>query len=308
MINGKRPVPTHIRSVVALMAGATCIGFAPLFVRFALLEGVGPTAAAFWRFVISLPFLWAWSALEGSGRAKVSSRQLYIIVACGILFTCDFSVWHRAIAYTTVANATFLANLAPIFVTLGAWLFFKDKIRGIFLLGMALAILGMGMLMSGSVVVGGTGFRGDILAVTTALFYGGYQLTVKKLRASWSTGFILSRTHSIAALGLLLVTVLSGEELLGYSGRAWLILFGLALVSHVLGQGLIAWSLARLSAPFASVGLIWQPAMAALLAWWWLAESMGSLQIIGCLVIIVGISIAHRGSGKARQIFNKNTK
>ncbi|MGH8653401.1 MAG: hypothetical protein ACREUI_10205 [Burkholderiales bacterium] len=51
----KRP-PTHTdgKALASLIAGALCIGFAPIFVR---LIDVGYTAAAFWRVALSVPVL-----------------------------------------------------------------------------------------------------------------------------------------------------------------------------------------------------------------------------------------------------------
>ena len=300
MTNDKRRTTNDTLSLVGLMAGATAIGFAPLLAKLAMLEGVGPTASAFWRFLLALPLLWTWSLFERSASDATEDRgprteDRLVLILAGLLFTGDFSFWHRSLFYTSVANATFLANLAPIFVTLGAWLLWRQRITLVFLSGMFIGLVGMGMLFRDSMGLSGVGLKGDLFAVTTAAFYGGYQLCIKKLRRKLRTGYILARVHSLTAGGLLLVTLAWGEPLLGYGAKAWAFLVALAVVSHVGGQGLIAWSLGRLSAPFASVGLIWQPAMAALLAWWLLAEAMGPLQSLGCVVIVTGIVVARRG-------------
>ena len=53
-------------AIGALVAGAAGIAFAPIFVRWALPAGVGPTAAAFWRLALAAPVLWvgAWAGGE----------------------------------------------------------------------------------------------------------------------------------------------------------------------------------------------------------------------------------------------------
>ena len=66
--------------------------------------------------------------------------------------------------------------------------------------------------------------------------------------------------------------------------------------SHAAGQGLIAYALAHLPAAFSSVSLLFQPVMAALFAWWLLAEPLAPLQIAGGLIVLVGIYLARRGS------------
>ena len=90
---------------------------------------------------------------------------------------------------------------------------------------------------------------------------------------------------------LLPVTLATGEPLWPQSARGWAVLLGLALVSQVAGQGLIAWSMAHLPAAFSSVSLLVQPLTAALLAWVLLSEPFGPLQALGGAVVLAGIVI-----------------
>jgi drug/metabolite transporter (DMT)-like permease len=80
------------------------------------------------------------------------------------------------------------------------------------------------------------------------------------------------------------------------SAWGWGVLFGLALVSHALGQGLIAYALAHLPAAFSSVSLLFQPVMAAAFAWVLLSEPLVPLQMAGGLVVLLGIYLARKGS------------
>ena len=73
-------------------------------------------------------------------------------------------------------------------------------------------------------------------------------------------------------------------------------LIGLALVSHILGQGSIAWALGHLPASFSSVSLLWQPVCAVLLGWWLLGEDYGPMQLTGGVIVLIGIYLARRGS------------
>jgi drug/metabolite transporter (DMT)-like permease len=74
----------------------------------------------------------------------------------------------------------------------------------------------------------------------------------------------------------------------------WAKLAGLAIISQVAGQSLIAYAMAHLPATFSSVGLLLQPVMAALFAWVLLGETLGPLAIAGGVVVLVGIRIAQR--------------
>ena len=61
---------------------------------------------------------------------------------------------------------------------------------------------------------------------------------------------------------------------------------------------MIAYAFAHLPASFASVALLLQPAVAALLAWLLFSEDLGPLQALGAAVIVAGIVIARRASGR----------
>ncbi len=289
------------RALVALFAGACGIAFAPIFVR---LSELPPTATAFHRFALAVPVLWAWLAIGDAlgkpkrpPRRRPSSAADYAVLGlAGLFFAADMGFWHWSIAYTAVANATLLANTAPVFVVLGGWLVFGTRARPLFLIGLATAMAGTAMLMLTSVGLGGRHLLGDALGIVTGLFYGAYLMTIERLRAAYDTMTIMAFAIPVSAAAMLGVTLLAGEPLVPPTATGWLVLVGVALVSQVFGQGLIAYGLAQLPVAFASVSLLVQPVMAALWAWLLLAEPLGPVQALGAGVVLAGIWIARRGS------------
>ncbi|WP_448206824.1 DMT family transporter [Azospirillum sp. sgz302134] len=288
-------------ALIALLTGALGIAFAPIFVR---LSELGPVATAFWRLGFSVPALWVWMALEskvepkGGRRARTpSSASDYArLTAAGLFFAGDLAVWHWSIKYTSVANSTLLANFAPIFVTLVSWLVFKERFTRTFVLGLALALAGAVVLMGRSLQLSPEHLFGDALGLLTAVFYGGYILSVGRLRAEFSTATIMTWSGVITGAALLPIALLSGESLIAATATGWAVLIGLALISHAGGQSLIAYALAHLPAAFSSVSLLFQPAAAAILAWILLGEPLGFLQAVGALIVLAGILLARRGS------------
>jgi drug/metabolite transporter (DMT)-like permease len=283
---------------VLLLAGAACIAFSPIFVR---LSEAGPTATAFWRCALAVPALYVWlmraAPAKASGTAGGTSRRDFAILAlAGAFFAGDLGFWHLSIMFTSVANATLLANVAPLFVTLGAFLLFRERFSRLFLLGLALAIAGAVVLMGQSLTVSPPTFGGDLLGVTTAVFYAGYILVVGRLRARLSTRTVMFWTTLVSAILLWPAALASGEAILPASALGWLNLVALALVSQALGQGLIAYALAHLPAAFSSVSLLTQPVLAALLAWVLFGEALGAVQGLGALGVLLGIAFARKGS------------
>src|SRR5512146_97625 len=280
-------------ALAALLAGATCIALSPIWVR---VSETGPTAAAFWRVALASPVLWL---LRPYARrpALPAAAHWKLLLAAGIAFAGDLAVWHTSIKLTSVANSTLLANLASIFVTLAAWLLWKQRPRGLFLAGLATALAGVGMLVETSASASPTALGGDALGVVTAMFYAWYLLTVKQLRdRGAATLQLMAVTTTITAVLLLPVALASGEQMLPLTALGWLTLVGLALVSHAAGQGLITYALAHLPAAFSSVSLLFQPVMAAVFAWALLGEALAPLQLVGGAIVLGGIYLARRGS------------
>ncbi len=293
-------------ALTALFAGAIAIAFSPIFVR---LSEVGPTASAFYRPALAFPALFVWLAFErpGSRRGAVESarrgparrpsvRDRSGLVLAGIFFAGDLAFWHWSITFTSVANSTLFANFAPLFVTLGAFALFGERVRPAFLAGLAVALAGTVLLMGQSLSFGPTPLLGDALGLVTAVFYAAYMLTVSRLGAVFTTATIVTWSAGVTALTLLPVAWISGESLAVTTLHGWAMLLGLALVSHAGGQSLIAYALAHLPATFSSVALLVQPGAAALVAWVLLDEPLGPLQAAGGAVILGGILIARRAS------------
>jgi drug/metabolite transporter (DMT)-like permease len=280
------------RALSALALGALLIGFAPIFVR---LSDVGPIAAAFWRCALAWPVI----AIAAMRETRSSNRRPEHgwLIAGGLFFGADLATWHIAIGMTTVANATLLANLAPLFVAPAAWLLWRERVNRTFLLGLLLALAGTAILMGEGLGLHRERLAGDAISVLAAAFYAGYLLLVSHLRRhDHSAMQILSWSSATVAVVLLPIAWLAGETILPQSLYGWGVLAGLAMLSHVGGQGLITYSMATLPASFSAVGLLIQPLAAAVLAWMLLHERFGAQQAVAGAVILGGILLCRLAS------------
>jgi len=278
---------------ICLLAGGCAIAFAPIFVR---LSDTGPVASAFWRCALAVPVLWVWfftHRQKGDGR-KVALMPLAL---AGMFFAADLGVWHFSILFTSVANSTVLANLQPIVVTLAGWLIWKRDVTRTFIAGMAVAIAGMFVLVGPNFAIGGRPLLGDALAALTAVFYASYFLAIKIARdAGASTARVMAWSTTITSIVLLPIALLFPQPFLPSSAAGWWVLAGLALITQVLGQGLIAYAFAHLPASLSSVSLLIQPVMAALFAWALFGEAIGPVQFTGAALVLAGIWISRKGS------------
>jgi drug/metabolite transporter (DMT)-like permease len=286
--------PRRALATLALFAGAIAIAFAPIFVRIA---ETGPLSTAFWRIALSLPVAWGWWLFErrrdhaGTGSPR---RGATVLLLAGLFFAGDLGIWHLSLTMTPVANSTLLVNTAPFFVTLGAWLLWRERARPSFWVGMLLAFAGAAMLVRTSLAATPRQFAGDALALLAAVSYAGYLLAVARAREGWPTAAIMAVGATVTCAALLPIALLSNEPFWPQSARGWLVLAGLAAVAQLLGQSLITYALAHLPASFSSVGLLVQPVMAALFAWLLLGEALAPLQALGGLIVLAGIALARR--------------
>ena len=281
-------------AIYALFAGGVTIGCVPIFVR---LSQVGPSATAFWRVLLALPVFLVWMFME---RRKVQARrpasgiEFALMAAAGFFFAADLTVWHWSIKLTSVANSTLLANFAPIFVALGGWLLYRQRVGLRFVIGMLTALAGTVFLVGTSFNLSSQHLLGDVLGLVAAVFYAGYILTIKRLREDFSTPTTLAYSGVVACMALLAISLAMQEVLIPATIAGWLDLFGLAWFSHVGGWGLITYALAQLPAAFSSVGLLIQPLVATLLAYLVLGEPLGIAQVAGGALVLAGIIIARR--------------
>ena len=287
-------------SFLALVGGAVAIGFAPIFVR---QSEVGPVSTAVWRVVLAVPVLWLIAALApkdhpstppGDASPAGSATGWGMMLVAGLFFAADLAVWHFSIRFTSVANSTLLANFAPIFVVLYAWLAHRHGVTRRFGLAMLVAMGGMALLIGRDFRLDSRALFGDGLGLATAVFYAGYLLSIKNLRGRFPTVMVMARTALLTALALLPVAAVSGESFWPHTPHGWAAVAGLALVSHVGGQTLIAFALAKLPAPVASVTLLIQPVTATLAAATLLGESVVWVQVLGMALVLAGVFVARQ--------------
>jgi drug/metabolite transporter (DMT)-like permease len=276
-----------VTAFVCLVAGAIAVGASPIFVR---LADVGPYASAFWRTFLALPLLWAWARIETRG--GVAARLDRPVVLAGLFFAGDLFCWHLAILGTTVANATFLATTAPIWVAFGAWLVTRETVSVRTLLGLALCLSGGTALLGQSYGFAPHRLLGDLFGLATAVFFGGYVLAVRTARQRHGAGRMIFLSTAVTAACLFVIALLFEPRLLPQSAEGLAVLLVLAVVCQAGGQGLVAIALGTLPATFSALVIFIEAIAAAAFGWAILGEALGPVQILGGVLILVGIWVA----------------
>lgn len=271
-----------------MLGGAVAIGFAPIGLR---LSEFQPQATAFWRFLFALPMI---AGVIYAGGGKLGRPSVFALAA-GTFFGLDITFWHASLVMTSVANATFLVNLGNAAVGFVAWIVLKERPARIWLAAMAIALVGAFLLSRGAADAGNTGaLTGDILALVAAVMVGLY-LFFAKLARRKETAMQVLFWSTAATLAVSAIASTVRHEALIPPDASWFIWpVALAVVAHVLGQGLIVAGVGRTPASVAGLLLLIQPVTGALIAWMLFQEALTPVQLAGAALVLTGVWLAGR--------------
>ena len=235
---------------------------------FVKLSPLPPINTGFYRVLFSIPILMPF--LKKSELQSLNRKQIATIVLAGAFLAGDLTLWNNSFSYTSVANANVLVNLTPFTVIPVSYFLFKEKMTTKFLFGGLVTLIGVLVLMSNKVSMSPDRLLGDSLSLGSSVFYAMFMITVYKLRDSVTSTIIMF----ISAFGEL-----------------WPLL-ALALVSQILGQGLLAYCLGKVNACLSSLITLSQPVVAALYAWVIFNENLNLQTVIAILITLTGVYLA----------------
>ncbi len=283
--------------IVAMVAAALAMSISPSLVR---LADVGPFASALWRVALALPVLWLWmrraEASEPAGTPRASFTGPTLLA--GIVFAGDLFFWHLSVMKTTIANATFFATCAPIWVVLFGWLALGQRVGRPVLIGLSLCVAGGSALVAQSLAFNPAHAGGDALGIVTGVFFGLYFLAVGVARGRTGAARVTFELSLVSAAILLVAALVLDGHILPQSTSGWAVLLTLALISHAGGQGLLSVALGRLPAAFSSLVLFLEAMAAAGFAWAIVGEAVTPMQGLGGIVILGGLWIARPRAGQ----------
>ena len=293
---------TTFKALLSLVLAACLIGLAPILVKLVDLGGI---AIAFWRSLLGLTAVFLLSFITNK-KPKNKDKPLnhmfmfFMMIAAGVFFALDLSLWHLSIQLGSVAKATLFVNTAPIWVSLWVAIVWREKVNKQLWLGLVVALVGIFFLINPNFSAEGSLYS-DFLALLAGVFYAGYILTLKYLRSSAGSLTILCYTTISATVTSLIFMLIFENNYVPDMPVDWFYLILLAFLVHALGQGLIIYGVAHISAAYSSLILLFQPVVAALLAWWWLGEELTFFQWLAVLTVVFGVYLA-----KGKLIVNKS--
>ena len=286
---------------IALLIGILSISLFPVIVGLQLTSGL---TSAFYRMAIAAVGLVGYVMITKSFRVP-SLQVAGLGVVCGALFATDISLWNISIQQYTATQATLLTNLAPIWVGVIAFLFFKNKPRRSFWLGTVVAMIGIVVFIGVNVFLTLTFDKAFILGILSGFFYALYILLSKQVLTKMEVVSFITLSSLSSAVFLFIVNIVAGETLWGFSTNAWISLLIQGLVCQLLAWLLISYATTRMRATRLSLSLLSQVVFASILAWIILDEMITIEKMVGGLFIMAGIAITFYEKKAVREVYNK---
>ncbi len=287
---------------LSLASGILALSLSAMFVRWAKAPGA---VTGFYRFFFSTLILTPFFIQRQHQSGSLQISVLIFPILAGFFTAFDLTIWNTSLAFTTASNATLLGNTAPLWVALGAWLLFKEKLTNLFWFGLLFALSGAALIMGGDFLLHPRLGIGDLMAASAGIFYASYMLSTQRgrrcidpFRYTWLVGVVASFTTFT-------VNIILNNPLTGFDAMTWWIFLGAALISQTIGYISISYALGHLPARVVSPTLIGQPIMTTILAVPLLGEIPTSLQILGGLIALAGIYLVNQ-SHSQREEENQN--
>lgn len=277
-----------------LLLGVVGISFSAVLTRFAQAPA---SVIAFYRlafaFLLTLPYA---LVFQRHHFKKLQGSHWGYALLSGTFLAIHFLTWIKSLELTTVASSTVLVTLQPVFTMILGYVLFRERLTGLSLTGMLIAI-------GGSVIMGVSDFHvdrahlaGDLLALSGGFFASVYILIGRKLRATMPAATYCTLVYGACALVLLIFNLFFANPLSGHGGVNLSLFLALALVCTLGGHSIFNWSLKHLEAVKVSTACLGEPLGATLLAFLLLHEVPGALQLVSGALILTGLVLFLRGS------------
>jgi drug/metabolite transporter (DMT)-like permease len=271
---------------LALGIGVLALSFSAMFVRWA--DAPGPVTA-FYRMFLSIFMLAPFVLPRAAGKQAFRSKALIFPFMAGVFTALDLALWTSSLAFTTAANATLLGNTAPLWVALGTWLILKQRLSARFWRGLAITLTGAAIIMGTDFILHPRFGIGDVMAIFTGFFYGGYFLFTEKSRLYFSPIHHIWVVGIGASIALFVINMVLRYPITGFDTQTWIVFVSTALVSQLIGYMALAYALGHLPASIVAPTMVLQPVVTAILAIPLLGEVPTIWQGLGGAVALAGI-------------------
>lgn len=264
------------------------------FVFGSILVGVfDPSIIAFFRLIFILIFLFFMTFRNIKNQKLTIHNYIWLAVAGFVGISLNQWSFYASLQYTEPVTAALILALSPIVTALLSSYYFNERKKLQFWLGSFVALIGVWLVITkGSFLVPSFG-KGELLISLTMLSFSVFLVFVQHLSKSISPSTITWYSNVFGLIGLLpFVPWHKTYVVFSVPLSYWLLLIITAIIMHGLCTYLWNNSIHKVGATKAALLLNLEPFVAMVFGFFLLGISIQLLQLIGALVIIIGVSIS----------------
>jgi drug/metabolite transporter (DMT)-like permease len=256
-------------------------------------------AIAFWRNCMATGVLAPVALLRQRAELRElftsGRRTLFLALAAGAFLAAHFAMWLPSLRMTSIASSTALCTTTPLWTTVILRLRGHRAPRSVWI-GTALAFAGVLLLTGVDFSLSSRDLAGDGLALAAGLAASCYFLLGSEVRRTVSTTAYTFVCYSTTAVLLLVVCVVSGTALTGFSGVSWLQIVLLTCCAQFLGHSLSNRVVRTLGPSMVSTAILLETPGAALIAAVWLGQLPPVAVYPAVAMILAGLAVVVRGN------------
>ncbi len=279
--------------LVLVLTATICLSTEAIAAKIAYREGAGVITTLAMRYVIAALAIWLW--LIFYRQPWKLERRLVPAVAALAMGGHALSVLSLfyAFKYIPAATAILLLYVYPSVVTLLAYFFLKEQITW-------RKLLALGLTMAGCVIIlgqpeNGVDMRGVLLALTAAVINAVYLVGSTRLISNIPVVLYSGYVTGFTAFLFVILGVGGGGLNLAVSVKAWEMIVFLAMVCTVVPVITFFRGIKRIGASRSAIISTFEPVSTALLGIWLLQETLDGSQVLGGVLIVVGVLLQKRG-------------
>jgi drug/metabolite transporter (DMT)-like permease len=282
------------RSGYLLIVTASIIwGTMGIFGKFAFAYGINPVTLTALRILISSATLLVPLAFSKRKLLRVCRKDMPRLLILGIFGVALQRIsYFYAVDLTTATIAAVLFYTYPVFVSLYAALFRKERITPSIVVAMILAFSGVVFTVKAYQASWlSANLLGLVFGMLTSLLFAVYFLVTRKLRDSYTNWTLLVFGDGIGAVALAPLLCFSVSEIISYPQPLWMLIIVIALFPSLIGYLIFSFALRYVEPSRGSILSVIEPLSAAAFSVAVLGETFEPLQLAGVVLVLAGVTI-----------------
>jgi len=271
-----------------------CWSFAFIWIKQAY-ESFGPITTIFIRLIISSILLFVFLKITKKLQPiKKEDYKLFFVLAFlepFLYFMCE----SHGLKIVSSTLGSVIVSTTPIFASIVAFLFLKEKLTKLSILGIIISFGGVGILIFENGFHLEASISGILLMFGAVFSSVGYSLALKKLSTKYSPVNIITYQNIIGIFMFLPVFSLVEFKSLYHieiKTNAVLAIIQLAIFGSSLAFVLYTKAIKQLGVAKSNMFINIIPVFTAILAWWILKDDINMQKVIGITIVITGLFIS----------------